>query len=55
MTAWEWVWWLLGQGCPEPSLYDSYLLFTGSAEAAWYFLCFVLGGLLATLFLKEPA
>jgi len=43
----------MGQLVPEPSLYDSYILFSGAGEALWYFLCFALGGLFATLFLKK--
>ena len=49
----EWAWWLMGQLGPECSLYDSYILFSGPGEALWYFLCLVLGGLFATLFLKK--
>lgn len=43
----------LGRLTPECSLYDSYLL-PGAVEMSWYFLCFVLGGLFAALFLKRP-
>ena len=44
----------LSQLTPESSLYDSYILFTNASEALWYFLCTVLGGLFAVLFLKKP-
>ena len=44
----------LAQLLPEPTLYDSYILFTGHVDASWYFLCFALGGLAGAMFLRKP-
>ena len=49
----EGVYNFLGTLGSEPSLYDSYLLFS-PVDASWYFLCFSLGGLAGALFLKQP-
>jgi len=43
----------MGQLGSECSLYDSYILLNGAGETLWYFLCFILGGLFVTLFLKK--
>jgi len=48
------VWDLLAQLIPESSTYDSYILFERTSGVLWYFLCSVLGGLFAVLFLNHP-